>query len=161
MMNLPKRVTHALHWLTEILDNEKIPYRLSGGLAAKVYGSPREVNDIDIDVPEKKLKAIATLVEPFIVWGPAHFHDERWDLELMMLKYEGQDIDVCGAEGTKICDARTGIWSNHFSDLKNYEAHVIDGLKIPVIPKRELADYKKLLKGDHQKIDIEAIEKNL
>jgi hypothetical protein len=42
------------------------------------------------------------LVQPYIVYGPEHYIDNEFDLLLMTLSYEGQEIDICGADTQKL-----------------------------------------------------------
>ena len=161
MIALPERVTRALAWLIPLLQREQIPYQISGGLAAKLYGSPRDVNDIDIDIPDEALPRVAALAQPFIIYGPAHYTDERWDLQMMTLNYYGQDIDVCGCHHTRICDATTSIWTDWPTDLAQTECVAVGDLQLCIIPKRMLASYKKMLVGAHQQVDIAAVEQSM
>jgi len=45
---MEEKTLNALNWIVGILTKHRIPYRIGGGLAAHVYGSPRPVNDIDL-----------------------------------------------------------------------------------------------------------------
>ena len=47
---LTSQTIEGLRWIVEILNRNHIPYQLVGGLAAKIYGSARDINDIDIDI---------------------------------------------------------------------------------------------------------------
>lgn len=47
-----EKTINALKWIIKILNSKNIPYQISGGFAAKMYGSIRPLNDIDIDIPE-------------------------------------------------------------------------------------------------------------
>jgi hypothetical protein len=49
-MDVTETVGNALRWIIGILDRHNIQYQITGGFAAKLYGSSREVNDIDIDI---------------------------------------------------------------------------------------------------------------
>ncbi len=151
----------ALRWITDILHRRAVPYQITGGLAAKVYGSKRTLNDIDIEVPDARIVDIIEDIRQWIVLGPELYRDERWNVALVMLQYHGQEIDVCGSDGVTICDARTGHWISCASDLSLAEHHKIDDMIVPVMPPHFLATYKRMLVGSHQLIDIEAIEQLL
>jgi hypothetical protein len=148
----------AFRWIMAVLKKHDIPFQIAGGLAARSYGSPRQLNDFDLDVPDERLKEIVPDVRPYIVYGPSRYRDERWDLLLMTLEYKGQEIDVGGGDSIKICDARTGQWVSCPTNFSRYEQREIFGLRVPVIPREELISYKRMLMGEHQRIDIEAVE---
>ena len=44
-----KDTAGALFWIVKILKKHKIPFHISGGFAAKLYGVKRDLADIDID----------------------------------------------------------------------------------------------------------------
>ena len=50
-----KHAPEALKWIVNILKTNKVPFRISGGLAVKIYGSKRDLDDIDIDIPDKAI----------------------------------------------------------------------------------------------------------
>ncbi len=152
-----KNPTKTFNWIITILQNKHIPFAISGGLAAKSYGSPRQLNDIDIDVHDVDLEKLVEEVKPYITFGPARYKNERWDLQLIKLCHEGQDIDIGGCDNLKICDARTGIWEPCPTDFTDVTYRDIFGIIVPVTPKAELIAYKSMLQGDHQKIDIDAV----
>lgn len=151
------KIGNALVWITNILNSKKIPFQISGGLAAKIYGSPRPLNDIDIDIFEKNFIDIYKDVKPYIVYEPNRYKDEKWDCYLMTLNYFGQEIDICGADNAKITAKDNKTWISLSSDLKNVNYQEYLGIMVPVIPKQELIDYKRQLNGGHQLIDIDAI----
>ena len=151
------KIKNALVWITNILNSKKVPFQISGGLAARIYGSPRPLNDIDIDIPEENFIDIYEDVKPYITYGPDQYKDEKWDCYLMTLNYFGQEIDICGANNTKITAKDNKTWLSLSSDLKdvNYQEYL--DIMVPVMPKQELIDYKRQLNGNHQLIDIDAI----
>jgi hypothetical protein len=155
------KAERAFHWIVDILQHRNIPFQISGGLAARVYGSTRPLNDIDIDVPDERLEEIVPDVREWIQLGPLHLVDERWDLQLMVLNYNGQPIDVCGARAVKICDVRDGVWKNSPADLSTAQVHEVFGIRVPVAERRFLADYKQMLAGEHQVEDVRAIRASL
>lgn len=147
----------ALKWIAAILRKNNVPFQITGGLAAHIYGSKRPINDIDIDIPEKYFDTIIRDINQYIIYGPAHYQDERWDLQLITLNYHGQEIDIGGSSQTKIKDIRTGRWKATPSDLSLAVEKEIMGITVPVIEPYDLLEYKKMLKGDHQKQDLKAI----
>lgn len=148
----------ALKWITLILAAHDIPYQISGGFAAKIYGSPRPLNDIDIDIPDSRFPEVVDDVAPYITFGPARFKDDKWDCEQITLDYHGQEIDMCGADSCAIASkdgSRTIMLTTNFAASQK---HTIDGIEVPVMPPQDLIAYKKELNGEHQQIDIAAVE---
>ncbi len=152
-------LTIALKWITEILKKHDVQFQISGGLAAHIYGAEREVNDIDIDIPEEQMELIVSDIQDFITFGPADYIDEKWNLKLITLNYKGQEIDIGGAYKTKIFDDKSQSWISSPADLNSSEIHTFQGIELPVVEPKSLIAYKSLLNGEHQKSDIEAVKK--
>lgn len=160
-LQLEEKTKKALIWITDILNKHNISFQISGGFSAKIYGSPRPLNDIDIDIPEYGFEKIVDEVKEYIVFGPEHYVDEKWDLMLMTLNYFGQEIDIGGSENLKIFDEKNNKWLPFPTDFNKVVYFVVAGIKVPVIPKEDLIEYKSYLNGDHQKIDIDSVKKSL
>lgn len=149
----------ALIWITDILKKHQIPFQISGGLAAIVYGATRPLADIDIDIPDNKFDQIIEEIKPYIIYGPEHCKGDNWDLLLMTLNYQGQEIDISGADTTHIFDTQLKIWVVLTEDLPNAPTRNVMGLQLPVIPCQDLINYKKILSRDVDLIDIQQIKK--
>jgi hypothetical protein len=161
MTPLSKKQGNALRFIVNLLRDNNIPFWISGGFAAKVYGSKRLLNDIDIDIPDKSVYQIAHLVKPFIISGPKRYKDKLWDLHLLELNYHGQLIDLSGVQTCKIFDLKNSFWKDFGWEIKNYKNFDIDGMTLPIIPADKLIEYKSYLEGDHQKEDIKAVKEYL
>jgi hypothetical protein len=150
------KIQKTLIWITGILNEHQIPYQITGGLAAHSYGATRPINDIDIDIPEDRFAEILDEVKPFIIYGPARYRNKVWDLDLMTLNYEGQEIDIGGAYDVKIMDEKTGEWHKYTADLGAGNLLDVSGVKAKVAPKEDLIRYKSWLAmpGDHQERDV-------
>lgn len=151
----------SLQWITEILYQLHIPFQIAGGLAAIAYGASRELNDIDIDIPEDKFPLLQEKVREFIIFGPERMRDENWDILLMTLNHNGQEIDLGGAHQTKIFDEQTRQWHLLITDFKQTVSMEIFGLQVPIISRENLLAYKKMLARDVDLVDIAQIERSL
>lgn len=154
-MKNPKK---TFQWIIGVLNKHNVPFVVTGGLAGKSYGSLRPLNDIDIDIHDKDFDLIMDDIKPHIVFGPGHYEDERWNLLLATLNHEGQEIDISGGDTLKICDARTGEWKLNQTDFYNIERREIFGITVPVILRGDLIGYKSMLQGEHQQVDIQAVQ---
>ncbi len=154
-----EKTIKALEWITEILKRKNIPYQISGGFAAKIYGSERPLNDIDIDIPEDKFESILAEIKPYITYGPDQLNDGKWDTKLITLNFKGQEIDIGGAFETKISNKKRTKWIPYPIDFSKSLKMKVEGLEISVISPEELIKYKQHLDGEHQTVDINAVKK--
>ncbi len=147
----------AFKWIIELLNKEGIPFEIDGGLAAKFYGSDRELADIDINITKKGFNKLLPLVQEYTTFGPARYKDNNWDLTLMSLKYAGQNIDISPLGEIKYFDKEDGVWldfPNEFDDVR-----IMDylGMKIPVVNEIKLMIYKKQLGRGVDKKDYKSM----
>ena len=149
----------AFRWIIGVLERRQVPFRISGGLAVRAYGSERPLADIDIDIPDDKFVDILDDVKSYIVRGPERLLDDNWDIYLMVLNFKGQDIDICSATA-KIKDRVAGKWIDENVDLSKFETKELYGLKVPIIPKQELIIYKTKLAREVDLEDVLFLKKN-
>jgi len=154
-----KNIKTVLIWITDILKIQQIPFQITGGLAARAYGATRPIEDIDIDIPEDTFTIVQKEVSKFIIYGPAQYKSNTWDLMLMTLDYQGQIIDLSGAYQTKIFNAETRQWQGLSEDLSKANLVDIFGIKLPVIPLNVLRTYKMALSRDVDIQDVQEINK--
>ena len=147
-----KNTKKAFLWIINILQKHKIPYQVTGGFAAKIYGSKRKLADIDI--PETKFKDIFGSVGKYAIFGPKQYKAEGFDVYLMTLKYKGQLIDISGAGKCKIFDKVRKRWIKTPANLNKFTLKKAFGKKVKVITKKDLISYKSKLRRQVDKIDI-------
>jgi hypothetical protein len=149
----------ALLWITQLLESLDIPYQIAGGLAANAYGSIRKLADIDIDIPQSGFDKILDKVKEYIIYGPSCYKDDHWELYVMTLCYQEQEIDLASTDNIKVFNSLTGEWGTLETDLSKAGHLVIMGINVPFISKHDLLDYKKMLRRSVDLLDIEDIEK--
>ena len=148
----------ALAWIAGILQSHEIPFQVSGGLAAAVYGSTRPLVDIDIDVPDEYLVTLAELLAGHVVFGPARYRDGEWDLMLLTVNFAGYDIDLGGVTGAKVLDRAAQTWVPMAADLESAVRLRLFGVEVPVIAKEALIAYKRRLDREVDRMDVAAME---
>jgi len=151
----------SFKWIINIFAKNDISFILSGGLAAKLYGSPRELRDIDFDIPDEEMKKIIPDVSKYVVYGPKEYKDDVFDLQLLRLNYEGQQIDISGGTNAKIYDKEDKIWINDSTNFSRHERLRVFNKNIPVIKPEELIEYKSKSPREEDLIDIRAIKQCL
>lgn len=156
-----EKTINALHWIVEIFNRHDVPYRIGGGFAAKMYGCTRPINDIDFGTLKKYFPIILPEISKYITYGPNHYKDEKWDLEAISLNYHGQDIDISATDTMKMSNKEKTKWISRSSFPYETVDMNIEGVNIKVMNPVELIKYKKELDGDHQLIDIKAVENYL
>ena len=154
---MTRKTEEAFTWIVQVLRDHKIPFQISGGFAANIYGSSRPLADIDIEIPDEKVYCIQEVVKRFIIYGPTRYKDKEFDLLLMTLKYKGQEIDICGVTSQKVFDKKTKKWSSERVDFSKVKRKKAFNLLVPVIPLKRLISYKKKILRDVDIQDIQAL----
>jgi hypothetical protein len=159
---MKKSTQEAFLWIVNILQNKKIPFRVSGGLAARVYGSKRALGDIDIEIPDKNFGDILDEVKDYMVFGPTRrIIDDAFEVYLLRLNYAGQDIDLCGSESMNVHSKTSDEWlPEETSDFNENLVREIFGVSTPVISKKELVEYKKKISRDIDLEDLSYLNEN-
>ena len=153
-----RKSAEALRWIGKILKKSNVPFEISGGLAAKVYGSTRTLADIDIEIPKKKFNVVARQVGPYIIFGPKRYRDKHWDVFLMTLDYGGQKIDISELKA-KIFDHSKKRWVVVRANPAKAVSKKVFNTREPIEPKASLIKYKKELSRRVDKIDVRALLK--
>lgn len=157
LVPLEEKILDPLRWIVDVLRRHKVPFQITGGLAARLYGAQREIFDIDLDVPEDSFQDILADVAPYISFGPAFFQDESWRVYLLTLNYKGQDIDLGGAYQTQIFDSTRKEWVDSPAHLDAVTVIPIADLELPVVNREDLIRYKSLLNRDVDVQDIKGL----
>lgn len=144
----------AFLWIINILKENNIKYRISGGLAAIIYGSKRKLANIDLEVYKKDILKIYKETKRFVIYGPKQYKDKNWDLMLMTIKYKNQEIDIASAQA-KIFDQNRQKWIKKPGKFNEISLRVVFGKRVPVEKLNSLIKYKKFLS---RKVDIEDIK---
>ena len=106
--------------------------------------------------PRTDFRKLANLVKDYIIFGPARYKDENWDLFLLTISYEGQDMDFGGLE-TRIFDRIKKKWITLKADLTTANVMDVYGIKVPVVNREELIAYRGALARDVDLFDIEQL----
>lgn len=147
----------AFDWVTGLLDAGGFPWVVVGGLAARAYGSPRALADVDLDVPAAALAYVAQRAPGRITFGPARFVDAEFDIELLTLQWGDQSIDLAAAEDIRLFDRRRGQWSTVPTDLGAVESRFVLGRSAPVMARSRLIAYKQIIDRSVDRFDVRAL----
>jgi hypothetical protein len=148
----------AFKWIINLLQKKNIPFQIAMGLAARLYGSSRDLADIDIFVPDNKLELILPDVKNYIKTPLRHYQGRLWDIKIVALEYKGQWIELLGATNIKVFDKKNKQWSHVPTDFSKSETKEIFGMKVPVMTKKQLLDIKGKLLRRVDELDIKEIQ---
>nr|WP_267955313.1 hypothetical protein [Halomonas ethanolica] len=140
-----------------MLRNRNIPFLICGGLAAKGYGSERDLNDVDLFVPDDRFSEVVEAGQEFITKPAAHYREEGWDLTYVQFKYEDIKIEVGCAAGASIFDKESQTWIPLDIDFSRYETRYLLGVELPMMLKEDLVRYKLALSRQVDLEDVRAI----
>lgn len=147
----------ATKWIVDLLRNRNIPFLICGGLAAKGYGSERDLNDIDLFVPGERFSDVVEAGQEFISKPAAHYREEGWDLTYVQFRYEGVKVEVGSAAGASIFDKASQAWISLDIDFSRYETMSLLGVELPLMLREDLVRYKLALSRPVDIEDVQAI----
>lgn len=156
---MARKTKEAFVWIVGLLRKHRILFRISGGFAANIYGSKRSLADIDIEVHDEKIFVLRKDVKKYIVYGPKQYRDDEWDLLLMTLRYKNQEIDIFGVDSLKMHNKKIGKWVKQKFDLLKATRKKVHGCIVPIIPLKDLIDYKRKICTPVDIQDINALLK--
>ena len=148
----------ALDWIVRLLGRLGVPFQTAGGLAARAYGAKRDLADFDFYVPTSTLEKVAANAKEHLVRAPTHHEDKNWDITFMSLEYEGQRIELGGADGARYFDRQRDVWTDvKINFAQPVLRHVFD-VEIPVMPFDDLVAYKRALDRKVDRADLMEME---
>lgn len=150
----------ADQWIIGLLRDRTIPFLICGGLAAKGYGSDRDLNDIDLFVPGEHFSSVARAGHKFVSKAAAHRQEEGWDLTYVHFNYEGIKVEVGNADGPRVFDVAKEAWIPLKIDFLRYTTVPLLGLELPLMLKDDLVRYKSALSRPVDIEDIHAIRES-
>ena len=153
-----KKTKEAFLWIISILVKHKVPYRISGGFAAKIYGSKRRLRDIDIEIPDKQFNKILPDIREYISEGPGRFIDDKMKTYGLVMEYKGQIIEFSGTDTEILFDFRKKKWVRSKIDISKISRKRVYGKMVNVIKKKDLLAYKTMIQSRPEDLrDINAI----
>jgi hypothetical protein len=153
---MPRDLSDALSWLSELLTDLDLPYQVVGGVAATCHGATRPLADIDLYVSdEAALDRLAAASGAHLVQPPRHHHDEHWDLTFLKLERGGFQIEAAAAASAKVWDGRVEAWKPAGIRFDRSEDREIAGVVVPIMPRGQLMDYKGGLGREVDRLDLE------
>ncbi len=156
-MQYTVKAERAFRWIIDILAKNRIPYQISGGLAAKAYGSARPLVDIDIDIPDRYFERLAPLVKRHIIFGPSKWRGEGFRVYLMTLDYKGQLIDIGGTDATSMWNRATKKWQPLTTNFRSFTKKRVMGRAVKFIRRKHLIAYKSVLDRRVDRQDLAAL----
>nr|WP_300999493.1 hypothetical protein [Halomonas sp.] len=137
--------------------SRNIPFLICGGLAAKGYGSERDLNDIDLFVPGERFPDVVEAGQVYISKPAARHREEGWDLTYVQFRYEGVKVEVGSAAGACIFEKAGEAWIPLDIDFSRYETVSLFGVALPLMLREDLVRYKLALSRPVDIEDVRAI----
>jgi len=155
-----KQYVPALKWIVKLLKKEKIKFNILGGLAAYVYGSKRIINDIDISMNYKDMKKLTEIAKKYVVEEPWNITSPKslWKGYYMELNYKGIAIEIGASKNIKFFNKKIKKWENFPDGLDKSINKKVFGLVVPVMPRKNLIQYKKKLGRKMDLVDLKNLE---
>jgi hypothetical protein len=131
----------ALEWIVGILNASQIPFVVTGGLAARAYGSNRALQDIDISINRENFGTLCGEVSKYVFFGPKVYKDDNWNIYFMSIEYQTEEIDICSSV-YDLYDSNLKKWVSKQRSLNFYNTINLYDITVPVVPKAALFEEK-------------------
>ena len=132
-----------------------MPYLITGGLAARAYGSTRPLADIDIYVPDDRLAEMEPDLSGHILKPLHNRRSAFWNVTYIVVEYLGQQIELISSRDIHFLDTKEIVWIKQKVNFSRFESIMILGRKAGIMDRRDLLDYKSSLS---RLVDLEDIQ---
>jgi len=156
------KIKNAFIWAVKILRKHKVPFFLTGGFVARIYGSKRKFDDLDFFIPNEKFKDIYGEIKKYLTFGPKRYTDRYFNIPIAAtLNYRGQGIDFVGWKNAKIFDKQRKKYRlyRNYPNSRTVKMKIF-GILVPIVKKEELIRVKLRLMRKSDKEDIRDMLKN-
>lgn len=157
----------ALRFIIPILKKYSFRWVITGGFAAYVYGVPRDITDIDIDIDtSEKLENFRKFYEelaPYRSQELEHFIDQNYDNYNFEITVDGQIIDICPMAEMNVIDKTSGVYKNFYANgFPDHQVVSWHGLDLPLLSKELIIKNKEMLvwQRDSDFRDINGLKKS-
>lgn len=142
-----QKAHEALSFIIPILEMLNLRWCITGGFACYVYGVPRNLTDIDIDIEVSKddpaFAEFLRLVESRITSPLEHFVDQNYNNYNVEV---AEILDVCPMAEMDIFNKEIGGYENFYKDgFPDIEAVDFLGFKLPLLSKELIIKNKEML----------------
>lgn len=151
------RIAEALAWIDCRLRELDVPFQVVGGLAALAHGASRELNDIDVYVPEGALERLLPELREHHSRGPVRYRDDRWDCYFMEVHRAGEEIELAEAPRTRYRRGPDHPWREAEVDFGASVPREVFGVEVPVMPLEQLVAYKRHLDRPVDRHDVQSL----
>ena len=151
----------AVKWIAKLLYKHKIKFHFHGGLASYAYGSKLRCNDIDLDMNLSNMNNLYLIAKYHVIEKPwtGTSSNKIWKGCIMQLEYLGIKIDVADAKNTKMFNKKTDRYERFPANINLPTIKKIFGLNVPVMPKKNLINFKSKLRFPNDLIDLKFLNK--
>jgi hypothetical protein len=147
------RAVCALNIVTPLLRKHNLRWVVTTGFACHVYGVPRPITDIDIDVDGSKddpaFQSLIADLGAYISQPLKHYIDGRYDNWNFEATIEGQVLDVCSMAEMKVfdrtCNEYVPFYAAGFPDVENRS---FCGIELPLMSRAMVIHNKRMLLED-------------
>jgi hypothetical protein len=138
----------ALTFIMPELEKRGLRWLIGGGFACYVYGIPRKLTDIDIDIDTSKdaaaFKDLLATVDPYITQPLIHFVDQNHDNYNFEITVAGQLMDICPMAEVKVFDRNASAHVAFYEGFPATEEGDFFGLKLPLLSKQLIIKGKEM-----------------
>jgi hypothetical protein len=140
----------ALTTIIPVLEKYGFKWVITGGFACYVYGVPRELTDIDIDIDisgaDPRFQEFVKELEPYITQPLEHFVDQNYDNYNFALTINEQLVDVCPMKEMKIINTATGKYEPFYDKgFPETETGTFFGMELPLLSRELIIKNKEML----------------
>jgi hypothetical protein len=154
-----EKTLKCLQLIIPIIKQYDPTYIISGGFAAKLHGSSRELADIDISVNEKVFLDLVSELKEYIIedHSVSNYVDDSWNMQITTFNILGQEVDIFTHTRNKIYSLQENRWIP--LAFKKFVPIKYADMELNVIPLGELIAYKKHTRREVDLLDIQELER--